>query len=109
MPTKKGDRNTVLVTFRSKSYADITMFGEVGVALLKLMDYGVTVPGGIVSADVGKALKNLQQGLLEIPEEVEPEEDEDDEPPRINLPTRALPLIELLQAAYADENDVRWE
>jgi hypothetical protein len=67
------------------------------------------VPGGIVAGDVGKALKNLQQGLLEIPEETEPEADEDEETPRVNLPTRALPLIELLQAAYADENDVRWE
>ena len=99
----------MLVTFKSKSYADITMFGEVGLSLLKLMDYGVTVPGAIVAADVGKALSNLQKGLLEIPEEVEPEAGEDDEPARINLPTRALPLVELLQAASADENDVRWE
>ena len=99
----------MLVTFKSKSYADITMFGEVGLSLLKLMDYGVTVPGAIVAADVDKALKNLQQGLLKMPEEVEPEADEDDEPARIKLPTRALPLIELLQAASADENDVRWE
>ena len=99
----------MLITFKSKSYADITMFGEVGLSLLKLMDYGVSVPGAIVAPDVGKALSNLQKGLLEIPEEVEPEADEDDEPPRINLPTRALPLIELLQAASADNNDVRWE
>ena len=101
----------MLVTFKSKSYANITVFGEVGLSLLKLMDFGVAVPGGIVAGDVGKALNNLQQGLLKIPEEVEPEadENEDDEPPRINLATRALPLIELLQAAYADENGVRWE
>ncbi len=99
----------MLVTFKSKSYADITMFGEVGLSLLKLMDYGVTVPGAIIAADVGKALKNLQQGLLKIPEEVEHEEDEDDESPSVNLPTRALPLIELLQAANKDDNDVRWE
>lgn len=99
----------MLVTFKSKSYADITMFGEVGLSLLKLMDYGVTVPGAIIAADVEKALKNLQQGLQKIPEEVEPEADEDDEPARINLPTRALPLIELLQAANVNENDVRWE
>ena len=97
------------VTFKSKSYADITMLDEVGQSLLKLMDYGVTVPGGIVAADVDKALKNLQQGLQKIPEAMEPEVDEDDEPPRINLSTRALPLIELLQAACTTENDVRWE
>lgn len=99
----------MLITFKSKSYADITMFGEVGLSLLKLMDYGVSVPGAIVAADVGKALANLQKGLLALPEEVAPEEDEDDEPPRIDLPTRALPLIELLQATYKDGNDVRWE
>ena len=99
----------MLVTFKSKSYADITMFGEVGLALLKLMDYGVRVPGGIVAKDVGKALENLQLGLQKLPEEAEAEESEDDEPAKINLTTRALPLIELLQAARADENDVRWE
>jgi len=100
----------MLVTFKSKSYADITMFGEVGLALLKLMDYGVRVPGAIVAADVGKALENLQKGLQDMPKEieVESEAEEDDEPARINLATRALPLIELLQAASANEDDVRW-
>jgi len=85
------------------------MFGDVGLSLLKLMDYGVTVPGAIVAADVGKALSNLQKGLLGLPEEVEQETDDADEPTRINLATRALPLLELLQAASANENDVRWE
>jgi len=99
----------MLVTFKTKSYANITMFGEIGLSLLKLMDFGVSVPGAIVAADVGKALKNLQSGLTKIPEELEQERDTDDEAPQVSLHTRALPLIELLQAALADENDVRWE
>ena len=99
----------MLITFKSRSYANITMFGEIGLSLLKLMDFGVNVPGAIVAADVGKALENLQSGLSKIPENMEPEKDPDDESPKVSLHTRALPLIELLQAAIADENDVRWE
>ncbi|MCP4187488.1 MAG: DUF1840 domain-containing protein [Gammaproteobacteria bacterium] len=99
----------MLITFKTKSYANITMFGEVGLKMLEMMDYGVKIPGGIVAADVSHALQNLQQALASLPPIVEPGGEVDDDQPTVALQTRAVPLLELLQSAFADENDVRWE
>ena len=99
----------MLVTFKSKSYANITMFGDIAQRLLGLMDFGCNVPGGIVAADVPVALSNLEKRLQSIPREVNSSEDVEEDQPTVNLHTRALPLIELLRAAEAGDNDVRWE
>ncbi len=99
----------MLITFKTKSYANITMFGEVGMKMLEMMDYGLKIPGGVVAADVGHALQNLQQGLANLPVTAEVGSEIDDDQPSVALPTRAVPLLELLQSALEDENDVRWE
>ena len=100
----------MLVTFKTKSYPNITMFGDVARRLLELMDFGSSVPGGIVAADVPIALTNLRKGLQAIPrEEVDDSEEEEDDEPTVDIHTRAVPLIELLQSAVADDNNVRWE
>jgi hypothetical protein len=39
----------MIVTFRSKAHADIMMFGDIAVNLLKLMGHSGTVPGRNVS------------------------------------------------------------
>ncbi len=99
----------MLITFKTKSYANIMMFGEVALKLLKMKDYGVSVPGGIIAEDVPQALSNLQRQLESVIDVVEPAGDAEDDQPAVSLHTRALPLIELLQSAVADQNNVRWE
>ena len=99
----------MLVTFKSKSYPNITMFGDVARRMLELMDFGSNVPGGIVAPDVAVALGNLQKGLQAIPREMNDSPQTEDDEPAVNIHTRALPLIELLQAAVAGDNAVRWE
>ena len=99
----------MLITFKTKSYSNITMFGDVGAKLLKMMDFGVSVPGAIIAEDVPQALSNLKKGLESVMEVVEPAGDADDDQPAVSLHTRAVPLIELLQSAIDDENIVRWE
>ncbi len=99
----------VLVTFKTKSYANITMLGKVGMNMLEMMKFGVNVPGGIVSADLPEALDNLLLALEAVPKEAAPEHDADDDQAKVSLHTRALPLIKLLQAAIADKNNIRWE
>ncbi len=99
----------MLITFKTKSYANITMFGDVATKMLEMMGYGTSVPGAIVSADVAQALGNLLSGLESVMEVVEPAGDADDDQPAVSLHTRAVPLIELLQSAIDDENHVRWE
>jgi hypothetical protein len=99
----------MLITFKTKSYANIVMFGDVGTKLLKMMDFGISVPGAIIAEDVPQALNNLKQGLESVIEIAEPAGEAGDDQPVVSLHTRALPLIELLQSAIDDQNHVNWE
>lgn len=101
----------MLVTFRSKAYANITMFGDVAVTLLKLMGHSGTVPSAIKSADIPSALQRLRTAIAkEATASKEPDRAQDGEEsePAVALANRALPLIELLEAAAAQNADVTW-
>ncbi|MFV1973803.1 MAG: DUF1840 domain-containing protein, partial [Thiohalobacterales bacterium] len=50
----------MLVTFTCSAYADITMFGDVAVQLLKMMGHSGTVPGAFRAEDIPVALEKLQ-------------------------------------------------
>ena len=39
----------MLVTFTTSAYANITMFGDVALHLLKLMGHSATVPGALLA------------------------------------------------------------
>lgn len=98
----------MLITFKTKSYANITMFGDIGLKMLEMMDYGLAVPGGIVADDVVSALNNLKQALVKLPEDISTKQGEDDQP-KVSIHTRAVPLLELLQSAVDNDDLVRWE
>ncbi len=99
----------MLVTFKTSAYANITMFGDVGLKMLEMIAFGTAVPGAIDVEDVSQALDNLKLALDKMPEQVEAAGDADDDQPAVSLHTRAVPLVELLQAAAAEETYVRWE
>ena len=99
----------MLITFKSKAYANILMLGDVAMKMLEMMDFGSSVPGAIDAPDVASALDNLKQALEKIPAQVEPADDAEDDQPTVSLHTRAVPLLELLEAAVAQEEYVRWE
>lgn len=101
----------MLVTFSCPVYADITMFGDVALQLLKLMGHSDTVPGAILAEDVPAALARLVAAVeadKQPPEREEPAENEDSEP-AVSLVHRALPLIELLKAAAKAQCYVMWD
>jgi hypothetical protein len=102
----------MLVTFKTKAHADITMFGDVAVELLKLAGLSGTVPTAILAADVADALARLENGLAARVKTADAgsgaDEDADDEP-RVPLDRRALPLIELLRRAAEAGKDVMIE
>ncbi|MFY9974144.1 MAG: DUF1840 domain-containing protein, partial [Chromatiaceae bacterium] len=58
----------MLVTFKTEAYANITMFGEVAVTLLKLMGHSGTIPGALLAEDVPTALARLKAAVAEHPE-----------------------------------------
>ena len=101
----------MLVTFSSSAYADITMFGDFAVPLLKLMGHSGAVPGALLAEDVQAALERLEAAVeadKQSPKPKVPAEEEDDEP-AISLAHRALPLIELLKAAAKTKSDLMWD
>jgi len=105
----------VLVTFRSKAWGNVTLFGDVALTLLKMMGHSGTVPSALLARDIPSALARLKQALAAIePEgggrEDQPVGDEDDDaPPPVGLRLRAYPLIEMLSAAAEQECDVMWQ
>ena len=101
----------MLVTFSTPAYADITMFGDVAVHMLKLMGHSETVPGAILAEDVQASLERLQAAIeaeQQLPEPEKPGDDDEDEEPAVSLSHRALPLIELLEAAAKANCNVMW-
>ena len=103
----------MLVTFETKAHANITMFGEVAVALLKLMGHSGTVPGALLAEDVPAALERLRTAVSEnadVPLDPSPPKGDKDEGEErhVSLAHRALPLIQLLEAAAAAKENVMW-
>ena len=109
----------MLVTFRSKAYPNITMFGDVAKQLLELMGHSGTIPSAIKAEDVPAAVARLEAALAQrraadaaVAADV-PKDDrgrvDHDAPRKVTLSQRAFPLLELLRAAAANKTDVLWD
>ena len=102
----------MLITFKTRAYADVTMFGEVALKLIKLMGRRETVPSAIEPEDIPQALKMLRAGIAAddaVAKEDEAESNDDETEDPVSVHNRALPLIELLQAAHEQNVPVIWE
>jgi hypothetical protein len=103
----------MLVTFETQAHANITMFGEVAVALLKLMGQSGTVPGAMLAEDIPAALERLHQAVAAqsdtpLDPTQPPGAKDDSEGQHVSLGHRALPLIELLKDAAKAGKNVLW-
>jgi hypothetical protein len=101
----------MLVTFTCKAHADIIMFGDVAVHLLKLMGHSGTVPGALKPEDIPAALERLQRGVESEIKQADANSSgtEDNDEEYVSLSHRALPLIDLLKAAARADCDVMWD
>lgn len=97
----------MLVTFTTDAYADITMFGNDALTLLKMMGHSGTVPSAILAADIPDALKKLTAALST--NQFDPPTMDADNEPVVSLHNRGLPLINLLTAAVKTNSDVLWK
>ena len=104
----------MLVTFKSKSHGDITMFGTVAKSLLKMMGQSGNVPGAIMADDLG----NVRIALTDKLEKVEPRstadagsdnEGNEDGETAVSLSKRALPLLEMIDSAIENGDNIMWE
>jgi len=108
---------SMLVTFRTKAHANITMFGDVAATLIKLMGHSGAIPGALMPEDIPAALARLKAAVEEHANEpLGPDQSgaktsarNDNEGQYVSLAHRALPLIELLTAAAADGEHVMWD
>lgn len=102
----------MLVTFSCPAYADITLFGDVAIRLLKIMGHSGTVPSALLADDIPAALARLEAAIEAEKQSSQttkvPAEDDDGEPV-VSLAHRALPLIDLLKAAAKDKCNVMWD
>jgi len=96
----------MIVTFSTKAYADITMFGDVAKDMLKIMGHSGTIPGAFQPQDLPSALSNLQKA---VDSSKAAEQDPQDGEFKPGLTQRALPLINLLNAAIDANADVMWD
>jgi hypothetical protein len=101
----------MLVTFKTKAHADITMFGDVAVELLKLAGLSGHVPTAILAADTAATVARLEGALARlntsdtgIAADADPDEER-----AVPLDLRALPLIALLRRAAEAGTDVMIE
>ncbi|SOD18003.1 DUF1840 domain-containing protein [Nitrosomonas ureae] len=102
----------MLVTFTTDAHANITMFGDVALILLRMMGHSKTVPGAILAADVPMALNRLKTAInaeKALPPVEGRGEGEEEVQPAVSIADRALPLINLLTAAAEAECDVMWK
>ena len=105
----------MIVTFTTKTYPDITMFGDVALTLLKMMGQSTNVPGAILAADIPESLARLKAAIdteKNSPPSLDDDEDDDDDDehePVVSIAHRALPLIELLDAAARADANVMWK
>ena len=103
----------MLVTFRTSAYANITMFGDIAVTLLRMMGHSGTVPSAILAKDVPEALERLKAAVAKEKAaggaSAQGAQDDESEEPRVSLAHRAFPLIELLEAAAKQKCDVMWD
>lgn len=106
-----------MVTFRTNSYRDVSMFTSDAHTMLRLMGLSTTVPSALKAEEVPAALERLKQGVAQREAELsesgdqdhDKDEDEDDEENQaIPLGTRAFPLIELLGTAAENNEYVIW-
>lgn len=98
----------MLVTFTTEAYADITMFGDIALTMLKMMGHSATVPGAILAEDVPIALSRLT-AAIDAEKVNPPVEGKDADEPVVSLVHRALPLIGLLTAAAKADCNVMWK
>ncbi|MBN9231953.1 MAG: hypothetical protein BGO90_13825 [Legionella sp. 40-6] len=93
----------MLVTFYSKAYEDITYFGEIAKTLIHMMGHSGAIPGAIKAQDLPAALDSLRHEL----QNSKAADAEDDN--AVGLAKRAVPLINLIQAAIKKDCDILWD
>lgn len=102
----------MLITFQSRAYPNITLFGNVALQLIRLMGHSGSVPGAILAENVPEALMRLRTAIAAggaAPAMPGRDRDQAPDDEVVSRAHRALPLIELLEASAKAECNVMWD
>jgi len=99
----------MLITFKTKAHAGVTMFGDVAKSMLKKMGHSGTIPGAILAEDVPAYLSRLTKTINADAVDNSQTNKSAWDDQSVSQQSRAMPLIELLKAAAEQECDVMWE
>lgn len=107
----------MLITFTSKYSPDVLMLGDIASVLLKAMGQSETPPGVLQGENIKAAADRLRRYLQAIPDtgekvvandDDEQEDKDEQEEPQVGLSIRAKPLLDMLDKAYKEKEDVIW-
>jgi hypothetical protein len=110
--------DTMIVNFSTR-FDRLTMFAEPARALLRMLGHSGVIPGAILATDLAPALASLRAGLERCGQEPSPAPSADEpvaaaerdraREPVIDLSTRAVPLIGMIERAMAGGSDLMWD
>lgn len=107
----------MIITFTTKVHPDVVMFGDIATLLLKAMGEPEQPPGILRGENIKAAADKLRSHLQMLPPEVtrpidesgnKSEEEIKEQLNYVGLRKRALPLLDLMDAAYKKNTDVIW-
>ena len=94
-----------MIVFQTKYHADISLFDNVALKLIKLMGHSETVPGAFTKDEIEQALDNLSKAIAKPSAKTGDNWDDDS----VSLAHRAKPLLDLLESAKLNKEHVIWE
>jgi hypothetical protein len=106
----------MIVNFSTK-FDRLTMFAEPALALLGMLGHSTRVPGAMLASELPAALARLRAALQKsghVPSPApasRPEDEEESRPrdPPVDLATRAVPLISMIERAIEGGSDLMWD
>jgi hypothetical protein len=107
----------MIITFKTKVYPDVVLFGDIAAQLLNAMGEKPEPPGILRGENIKTASDKLRAHLQMLPPEAQQpvndaanksEEEIKEQLNYVGLRKRALPLLELMDAAYRKDSDVIW-
>ena len=106
----------MIVNFSTR-FDRLTMFAEPALALLGMLGHSARLPGAMLANELPAALSQLRAALQEsghVPSPAptaRPDDDADPRPrdPPVDLATRAVPLISMIERAIEGGSDLMWD
>ena len=103
----------MLIRFKSNIAGQFIMMGHVALPLLRMMGGSGSTEGAISGELLDEALQKLEAALQQAAappgDDTENEKDDEEKQPRVGVSTRALPLLEMLRRAKAQDGYVMWQ